>query len=107
MTNLMSEAEKKTFNLRKELAKHIWNARRGQINIAETLENTRDLVSLCPNDIIEIADRLQHKIMAQITKIYGKICLQRKGFKVDDLKSPSVKTRFYLNAVRLPQNMIG
>lgn len=103
----LNEVEKKTFNLRHELAKQIWNARRGQIDVAEALENTRDLVAMFPDELIEIADKLQHKIMNQVTKTYGKICLQRKGIEANDLKVPAVKTRFYLGAIQLPANMIG
>jgi hypothetical protein len=103
MTSLMQ----KTYNLRKELARQIWNARSGQINIAEALENTRELVSLFPDEIMEIANALQHKIMNQAAKVYGKICLRKKGIDADGVKAPAVKSRFYLGAVMLPENYIG
>ncbi len=107
MTRTMTETEMRAYNLRHELAKQLWNARSGNINVAEALENTRDLVVLMPEDMIGIADRLQHKVLNQITKKYGKICLMRKGLECSDLRVTRVPSRMFLGAVRLPQDMIG
>lgn len=107
MRNEMNPDEKRIFNLRKELAKQIWAARSGEMNVAEALENTRDLVVLCPEHMIEIADRLQHKVMNQITKKYGKIKMERKGFNMSDVRVAAVNTREYLQAVKLPAYMVG
>ena len=107
MRNELSIDEKRIFNFRKELARQVWAARSGQMDMLEALENTRDLVALCPEHIIEIADRLQHKVMNQITKKYGKIKAQSRGIDMSDMRVPSVNTREYLQAVKLPSYMVG
>lgn len=94
------------FNLRKELARQIKLVRIGKINVAEASENTRDLVLCCHPSIMDDADRLQHKIMGQITKQYGKHQLIKSGIECNDIKTPSVKTRSYLPSHR-PKNRLG
>lgn len=107
MTELMTIVEKMTYNLRHELARHVWAARKGTLDVFEANENTRDLVALMPSDIMDAADKLQHKVLGQITKKYGKICLTRKGIACDDVRVPKVDTRKYLGSVQLPAGMVG
>lgn len=94
------------YNLRKELARQIRLVRKGAINVAEALENTRDLVTYCHDSIIDDADRLQHKIMNQITKQYGKLSLKKRGLEYQEIRTPGVKTRDYLPSIKL-NNRIG
>lgn len=94
------------YNLRKELARQFWLARKGKIEILVALENTRDLVAICQKNIIDVADRLQHKVMNQITKKYAKTQLNKKGVSTDDIKVSAVNTRIYCPSIKL-KNMIG
>jgi len=107
MINEINLNEKRIFNLRRELAKQVWAARSGEMNVAEALENTRDLVALFPEHMIETADHLQHKVMNQVTKKYGKIKTQLRGIDVSDIRVAAVNTRQYLPAIKLPAYMVG
>ena len=104
---IITHTQGSVYNLRKELARQIWLSRTGEMDVLEALENTRDLVILCPADVLDIADRLQHKILNQITKKYGKVKAAQRGIDMPDVRVGAVKTREYLSAIRLPVNMIG
>jgi len=97
----MNETEKRIFNLRRELAKHLWAARSLTLDCIAANENTRDLVSMFPNELIKEADLLQHKAMAMVVKVYGKRRLTEKGIANDDVAIPAIKSRTYLPAVKL------
>ena len=103
----LTEIETRIFNLRKELARQLWKARKGTLDVFEAYENSRDLVALFPDEYIEIADKLQHDVSKQMTRIFGKIQLARKGLDHSSITKPSLKTRPILKAVRLSPNMIG
>jgi hypothetical protein len=103
----MTIIEQRIYNLRHELAKQAWNARHGNMDVLSASENTRDLVALFPDDMIEVADRLQHKIMNQLTKIYGRKKLISKGINCCDIAVSRIATRAYLHSVRLSSGMIG
>ena len=103
---VVTEEQKRLFNLRKELSRHIWDARHGCIDTLVANENTRDLVALCPDTHIEAADRLQHKVMSQITVIAGRLYLRARGAEVERFVAP-VKTRLIAWQGRMPAGMIG
>jgi len=66
-------------NLRHELARWIWMARRAPINRLEAEDNLRTLVSLCPDEVCEKADRLMHDVKNQLTKLHGRAQLLARG----------------------------
>lgn len=103
----LDECSVRIYNLRKELARQIWAARKSEINLAEANEYSRDLVAVCPDNIIEAANNLHHKIMGQIHLFLGKKYLVHHNIKLKKTKVSAVKTRDYLGTVRLPKNIVG
>jgi hypothetical protein len=99
--------EGRLFNLRKELARCIWMVRNGAIDVFEVTENTRDLVAMCPEDILEEANKLCHDVMKQITKKYGRYQIEKLGLKVEKFKISAIKPREYTIRIKLPKNFIG
>lgn len=95
------------YNLRKELARQLWLARSGNIDTAEASHNIRTLASLCVGKQKEQARLLIHKVMTQITKKYGYDVMVRNNVEIEKPKIYPVKTRDYLQAVRLGKGMIG
>ena len=66
-------------NLRHELARWIWIARHNPINRLEAEANLRELVSLCPDEIVEKANKLMHDVKNQLTKLHGRAQFLAKG----------------------------
>jgi len=57
-------------NLRHELARRLWEARKRPVDTVEVSDNLRELVALCPDEIIERANRLMHDVRNQINNLH-------------------------------------
>jgi hypothetical protein len=72
-------AQQRMSNLRHELARWIWSARRDVINVAAANQNLSDLTALCPDGIIEHAIKLKHAVNNQLEKLVGRQYMRIKG----------------------------
>lgn len=72
-------AEQRMNALKHELAKWLWIARCAPINRLECEDNLRTLVSLCPVEISEKANKLMHDVKQQLTKLHGRAQLLTRG----------------------------
>ncbi|MCK4960782.1 MAG: hypothetical protein KAT00_15320, partial [Planctomycetes bacterium] len=96
------ETETRIHNLRRELARRVWDARNSRIeSVLEVDGDLRELVCLCPADIQKAADELYHKYK---TKIFTIIQFKKIGM---ESKNHAIRSREILGAVRLPANMVG
>lgn len=102
---MLSDA--RIYNLRKELARQLWAARSGNIDVFEASENTRDLVALCPEKIIDSADKLQHAVMNQITMKVGQMIMMKKWGKKIDVKVKRIASRGIWADFKFGEGFIG
>lgn len=76
------------YNLRREIARRIWDARNFRINcVLEVDQDLRDLVGLCPPSIFDKAYKLYHKYK---NKIFAILKFKHIGLKI---KNKAIKSR--------------
>lgn len=102
LTYSIPENETRTYNLRKEIARRVWDARNERIEtVLDVDADLRELVCLCPDEIQKQADVLYHKYKI---KIFTILQFNKTGITT---KNHALKSREILGAVRLPAGMIG
>ena len=96
--------------LRQELARFVRLARKGAIeNLMEINYYIRVLVLRCPENLRDMADKLQHKIINhQVTKYYCKYNMEKRGVDCSDIKVTSMRSRdIAWTGFRLSKDYIG
>jgi hypothetical protein len=96
----------RSFNLRKELARCLWLARKNTLNILEAQDNCRSLVALCPEPILDLANHLLHAVFNQIQKIYGRHYFKKNGLNHRQHIQP-IATRSILWLGNIPDGYLG
>lgn len=92
---LIESPEIRMHNLRHELARWLKIARREPINRLEAEDNLRELVALCPEEILGAADKLKHDVCNQLTKLHSRAQLLLRGI------DPKIR----INALKVARNV--
>lgn len=102
LTYSINEKDTTIHNLRRELARRVWDARNSRIeSVLDVDADLRELVCLCTPETQKADDELYHKYK---TKIFTILQFKKTGITT---KNHALKSREILGAVRLPAGMIG
>jgi hypothetical protein len=82
-------------NLRHELARWIWQARKQPIDTLEAVEYICDLTALCQDEIRDWANKLMHDMKNQLAKLHCKAELNNRGYNIN-FRVNALKTRKYI-----------